>query len=101
MGLDSVELIMAVEEVFDIEIPDTEAERLVTVGDIYWLALAKLDLVPQAGIEAAASASGRARQTWTVQTVWVALRSAIVEQLEVPPEKVTLTARIVDDLGAD
>ena len=31
-SLDTVELIMAFEEEFDIEIPDEEAEKLVTVG---------------------------------------------------------------------
>ncbi|MDD2481876.1 MAG: acyl carrier protein [Lutispora sp.] len=33
-SLDIVELLMALEEEFDIEIPDEEAEKLVTVGDI-------------------------------------------------------------------
>lgn len=32
-SLDIVELIMALEEEFDIEIPDEEAEKIVTVGD--------------------------------------------------------------------
>ena len=32
-SLDQVELIMAMEEEFDVEIPDEEAEKLVTVGD--------------------------------------------------------------------
>ncbi len=32
-SLDVVELIMAMEEAFDMEIPDTEAEGIVTVGD--------------------------------------------------------------------
>jgi acyl carrier protein len=32
-SLDIVELIMALEEEFDIEIPDSEAEKLATVGD--------------------------------------------------------------------
>jgi acyl carrier protein len=32
-SLDIVELIMALEEEFDIEIPDSEAEKIVTVGD--------------------------------------------------------------------
>lgn len=33
-SLDIVELLMALEEEFDIEIPDEEAEKLSTVGDI-------------------------------------------------------------------
>ncbi len=33
-SLDIVELIMALEEEFDIEIPDEDAEKVVTVGDV-------------------------------------------------------------------
>ncbi|MDR1007137.1 MAG: acyl carrier protein [Campylobacteraceae bacterium] len=32
-SLDVVELVMALEEKFDLEIPDTDAEKIVTVGD--------------------------------------------------------------------
>ena len=33
-SLDIVELVMALEEEFDMEIPDSDAEKVVTVGDI-------------------------------------------------------------------
>lgn len=33
-SLDVVELVMALEEAFDIEIPDDEAERMNTIGDV-------------------------------------------------------------------
>lgn len=33
-SLDIVELIMALEEEFDLEIPDNDAEKIVTVGDV-------------------------------------------------------------------
>ena len=33
-SLDIVELIMAVEEEFDLQIPDNEAEKIMTVGDV-------------------------------------------------------------------
>ena len=33
-SLDIVELIMALEEEFDLEIPDAEAEKIVTVSDV-------------------------------------------------------------------
>lgn len=33
-SLDIVELVMSLEEEFDLEIPDEEAEKIVTVGDV-------------------------------------------------------------------
>ena len=33
-SIDLVELVMALEEEFDIEIPDSDAEKVVTVGDV-------------------------------------------------------------------
>ena len=33
-SLDIVELVMTIEEEFDIEIPDSDAEKVVTVGDV-------------------------------------------------------------------
>ena len=33
-SLDTVELVMALEEEFDIEIPDEDAENIITVGDV-------------------------------------------------------------------
>jgi hypothetical protein len=35
MGLDTVELVIRVEKEFDIEIPNADAARLVTVGDMH------------------------------------------------------------------
>ena len=35
-SLDIVELIMALEEAFDIEIPDADAEKVVTDGDVVY-----------------------------------------------------------------
>jgi hypothetical protein len=42
MGLDAVELILAVEDGFQIHIEDAEAGRVVTVGDLYQLVVSKL-----------------------------------------------------------
>ena len=36
-SLDIVELIMGIEEEFDIEIPDEDAEKLTTVGGVHWV----------------------------------------------------------------
>jgi hypothetical protein len=38
MALDGVELVMAIEEEFGIDIPNSDAEKMVLVGDVYeWL----------------------------------------------------------------
>jgi hypothetical protein len=43
MGLDTVDLVMTVEETFDITISDAEAEKILTVGDLNRYVLSKLD----------------------------------------------------------
>lgn len=45
MGLDTVEIVMAVETEFNIAIVDRDAESLVTVGDLYRYVLRRLDLL--------------------------------------------------------
>ncbi len=41
MGLDTVELVMEIEEAFDISIPDDRASKMLTVGDVYNFILEK------------------------------------------------------------
>jgi acyl carrier protein len=41
MGLDIVELVMEIEEAFDISIPDDRASKMLTVGDVYEFILEK------------------------------------------------------------
>lgn len=47
MGLDGVELIVSIEDEFQIEILDIEAENIFTVGDIYECVLRKLAFSPE------------------------------------------------------
>lgn len=42
-SLDIVELIMALEEEFDMEIPDEDAEKIATVGDVVEYIKARVD----------------------------------------------------------
>lgn len=46
MGLDSVELVLRIEDEFSISLPDDEVSNVKTVGDLYDLVLRKLDVTP-------------------------------------------------------
>jgi acyl carrier protein len=46
MGLDVIELVMEVEEHFGISIPDSQAERIYTVGELYGYILKQMGLKP-------------------------------------------------------
>jgi hypothetical protein len=82
MGLDGVELIMAVEREFDIEITQDDANRLRTVADFHELVLAK--------IPDAASLD---------PSVWVRLVRVISEEQGISPARILPAARLVADLG--
>jgi len=96
MGLESVELIMRVEEDFDIEIRDEEATELATVGQIYDCVLRKLGLnAPEHDTYL------HPEKAWTEQKVWETLRAAVSDELSVDLALVTREAHIIFDLGAD
>lgn len=86
MGLDTVELIMAVEVRFGIRIENRDAERASTVGQLHQLVMDKL------------LARG---ETIDEEATYSQLRDVVCMQLGVRPEKVVPSASIVDDLGAD
>ena len=86
MGLDSVELVMNVEDHFGIEIPDRAAEKLLTVGDLHTFVVEELQRI------------GRPRDP---REVFVELRELICDQLAIQPELVIPEARFVKDLGID
>lgn len=89
MGLDSVELVMAFEEEFGVEIPDDEAERIITVGDARDCIVGKL--------------RARAEDPDAIdpEEVWSRIKAIVVDLIGVRPEKVIPEAAFIDDLGVD
>ena len=91
MGLDIVELVMTVEETFGIEIPDRDAERLRTVGDLYWYVLehAPGASVPIVGFRHASPSD----------ELWERLLDIIERETGTERAHLTQQPRFVDDLG--
>ena len=87
MGLDSVELVMSVEEHFNIEIPDDIAGTLVTVGSLHVFVVSELQRLGRNSVNA--------------DTVFEELRELICYQLGIKPERVVPEARFVQDLNID
>lgn len=87
MGLDAVELVLSVEELFDIEIPNEQAEHLETVGKLHEFVVSELHRLGRSNINP--------------DIVFDELRVAIVAQLGVEPEQVVPSAYFVRDLGID
>lgn len=92
MGLDTVELVVAVEEKFQITISDEEAQDMRTVGDMYQCVMGKLMIAP----DTEASAVKRA---CTPDEVWSLLVSVI--RLQTGLEHFTKDSRFVEDLKMD
>jgi acyl carrier protein len=113
MSLDLVELVVRTEEVFSIDLPNSECEQVQTVGDLYRLVLIKLNLayLPADEIESQLQAGrfikDRSRlgmqsgHLWTSGEVWVTLKATIKDQLQVDPDEVRESASFQYDLGCD
>lgn len=87
MGLESVELVMAVEEHFGISIPDEDASTLDTVGKLHIWVVNELRRLR--------------RPTVPSTVVFDEIRELICHQLGVSPERVVPDARFVQDLQMD
>jgi acyl carrier protein len=86
MGLDSVELLMEVEEHFEIEISDAEAESICTVSDLRDITCSKL------------VANGwRANPDLILREI----SQLIARNHAIPIGQITATSRIVEDLKID
>lgn len=88
MGLDNVELLMAIERRFQIDIPDSEAGAMGTVGDVHSWLCRKLR-------ERELTLAGQSAISWTDEEIWTELRLVVLDQLNVPPEAVRPEAHIV------
>jgi len=77
---------MAVEEEFNLEIPDAAAEKMITVGEIHAFLLSELK---------------RLGRDCDSGEVLERIRTIIVRQLGVSPNEVVAAAQFVKDLHAD
>lgn len=86
MGLDTVELVMAYEEEFDIVITDASAEKLIT---------------PRLTCELIESTLIRGARPRPMSEIEELVRTITIEQLGLPEAEYDLDAEYVRDLGAD
>jgi hypothetical protein len=78
MGLDLVELFMAVEERFDVDIPNEEAETLLTIGSLHeWLVSHRAD------------SKDPRTQEMTPDRIWAELVRIVEEQTGVTSRRFT------------
>ncbi len=87
MGLDAVELVMAVEDEFGIVISDKEAEKIQTVGQLY-------DYVREA-------VKIKMRPPPSDIEIWTRITPIIADQLGVEPHRITKEAHFIRDLGME
>lgn len=87
MGLDTVELVFAVEDIFGIDIPNEAAARLTTVGELHEFVVGELIRLQRPNLNR--------------EIVYDLLRNVICMQLGVARQDVVPSARFVQDLHAD
>ena len=87
MGLDTVELVMAIEEGFALEIPNETAATLTTVGDMHAYLVSELARLGRVDREP--------------ERVYQKLREIICRETGVQPDEVVPRARFVEDFRMD
>jgi acyl carrier protein len=92
MGLDSVEIVMDIEDHFGIEVTDAEAGRCARVGDLFACVIAKLE---------AGETTKPQPEQWTRPQVLEEIRDIIAEQAGVRRDRITLEASLTGDLRID
>ncbi len=86
-GLDTVELVMAIEEEFGLEIPDVAAEKMVTVGDTFDFLRMRLSSTPPAECLS--------------QKIFYKLRRGLIENFKVKRHSITPDTKLVDVLSLE
>ncbi len=86
MGLDTVELVMAIEEEFGFEIPNEQAARMFTIGHMHAYLVAEL---------------GKSGRPVNEGDVFARMRDVICRQTGVKAHEVVPNASFVDDLRLD
>ncbi len=86
MGLDSVELVMSFEDEFEIEIPNSVAEKMITPGDVTDFVCAEFK---------------RLGRKCDPLDIFLRVRKRTVEITNVDPDRITRSTKFVDDLGID
>lgn len=82
MGLDSVELVLALEEEFGLDIPDRDAVKMVTVGDVFeWLRIRLSTADPRACL---------------TQRVFYKLRRAMINNYNIDRNTIAPDTRLTD-----
>jgi len=89
MSLDFYEVVLEVEEEFEIKLPDPQWSAVESVGDLYD---ATLEALRQQQPQRFADAAYPAR-------VWEQLRALLVTQLGLEPDQIVPSARFYGDLG--
>lgn len=87
MGLDTVELILSTEELFDIALPDDETSNVLIVADFHSLVMKHLRAANRPNLDDG--------------IVMDQLKTLICHHLGVSPTEVTPGARFREDLRAD
>ena len=89
MGLDTVELVMMIEEEFGVELPDAEAEKITTVGEL------------RDFIVLALKSEAAGKDPSGPEAVLTRIQRILEKEFGIPPEQAVPSAHIIDDLKLD
>ena len=85
MGLESVELVMEFEDEFELEIPDADAERMRTVGDVVQYVARRLHVAPHDEL--------------AIQDIRRRICAITSEQMNIDRASISDSSRFYEDLG--